>query len=464
MAVINIVLSVEARERGITNLHEESFKHKEGCALKLDKHGRYLQDYEITRNNGSKFMLREGIRDKTTGLHRYVMTTDYEPDIRNKKTMVLFSDGEGLNFSKMQTSPEYMRVLVDMPNALLGEKRLQEKREKAKSFGLENTAFIAHVAYDLVRGNYYKAYVCPDEDTLSMLKTFSNVTPKNVVEYSRSIERCRSVILDGTGFSKPEGDISLGRDMWASSRIGSRRKNQEDAVALFESSVADFKMAVVADGMGGGSYGERASRAVVKKLGNWFGRLDSSYYEDHDLFIEEMTDVVERINEEVRNDLQDANSGSTLTCAVTCRNKTVIANVGDSRAYLLGSTGLKQITRDDSYVDSLVAAGEVKKDDARFHKNSNIITNFIGNEGRQVLTYFVAKRGLPVLLVSDGVSDCLSESEIAIVSENTDIDKLSKILVDKALTTNSTARDELGSEYYKEILGGKDNASAAVIR
>ena len=277
-------------------------------------------------------------------------------------------------------------------------------------------------------------------------------------------EKCK--MFGGYEFQEIEGDAHVG-NMHASTRIGNVRENQEDAVLIMQHPdpvIDDFKMMVVADGMGGMSNGEVASSLIIKEMKAWFEKLDVDYYSYSKNLTEELRAAIQDVNRKMwkKNIDEYQESGSTIVVAVTCQNITIVANVGDSRAYIIENQGISQITDDDSPVYYLWKQGKIKeKDDIRFHKESNLITQFMGIDEEVVPQIAGVKRSIPVILCSDGVSDCLSDDEILSTAQVTDGNELAKALVMKALSTESKAREGLGAKYNKLIPAGKDNATVA---
>jgi len=276
-------------------------------------------------------------------------------------------------------------------------------------------------------------------------------------------ENCK--MIGGYEFAEIEGDAHVG-NMYASTRIGKVRENQEDAVLIMQHpEIDDFKMMVVADGMGGRGNGEIASSIIVKEMKKWFEELNVNYYSNPDVIEKGWGYIIKDISKMVYQETKGG--GSTLVAAITCKDKTVIANVGDSRAYKFENQRLEQITEDDSPVYHLWKKGKIKeKDDMRFHKRSNIIERYMGMDDIVPLITGI-ERSIPVILCSDGVTDCLSDDQISATILDTDVKELARALVNKALSTESKARKGLRTgfwgAYCNLIPAGKDNATVAVL-
>ena len=160
--------------------------------------------------------------------------------------------------------------------------------------------------------------------------------------------------------------------------------------------------------------------------------------------------------------------GTTLVCAIVGKDDTLIANIGDSRAYYTKNGKIEQISREDTYVQEELEKGKLpSKEATRFHKESNALTQCIGMPRKKLLDAHVTtinnKNYDMLLLFSDGVTDCLSDEDIAVVCRNTDKKELAKKIVDKAIRHDSIEPDELLDYTHLNlyISGGKDNTTAA---
>lgn len=269
-----------------------------------------------------------------------------------------------------------------------------------------------------------------------------------------------------------EGDIELGDELNASTDIGKARYNQEDAVLLIrDKNNPDFKMMVVADGMGGHSKGEVASDTIVENLKDWFTQLTDEQKACYETSVDELReDLLKQINESIIPSVKDKTSnrgGSTLVCAIVGKNDTMVLNVGDSRAYIAKDGELKQISREDTLTQENLERGKLpNKDIARFDPQSNMIIQSIGIDGGHLPEPYVVRLENDsydiLLLLSDGVTDCLSDEDLIAVCKNTDRRELAKRIVEKALRHDSILPEEQkGKGLLGYIPGGKDNATAA---
>ena len=215
---------------------------------------------------------------------------------------------------------------------------------------------------------------------------------------------------------------------------GPTRPHNEDAA------FATPRLAAVADGVGGHAAGEVASRMVIGALASlekaWIdGPLEVALARA----VEEGNDRIAFIAE-CRP--ETAGMGTTLT-AVALHGDYLVANIGDSRTYLLRDGELRRLTRDDSYLQELLDAGVVAPEAARAHPQRNLVTAALdGAPGRSAtVTRVRARAGDRLLLCSDGLSDVLEEAHIASLLSGPDAARAADSLVRAALEAG--ARDNV---------------------
>lgn len=285
---------------------------------------------------------------------------------------------------------------------------------------------------------------------------------------TQTINKCREDICRGVQIKKDSVDYSLGKTMFASSNKGLKRDKQEDSVLLLRHPKnRNFKILVIADGVGGYIGGGEASRYTIQSIIYWFESLKEKYYTDLKALSKMLDKKIKSINEEIF--AFGDGRGTTLVAAIVGKDETLIASVGDSRAYITKGNELIQVSRDDSVVQRYFERGYIKtKDDMRFHYDSNKVTQCIGmppiNNELNPNFYFLDNKDYDkIVLVSDGVSDCLSDKEIMAITTTTSREEIAKVLVNSALTTTSVRKqNERENCYYSKIPPGKDNTTAAV--
>lgn len=220
---------------------------------------------------------------------------------------------------------------------------------------------------------------------------------------------------------------TAGQDISFGSRtdIGYVRDHNEDSLIIIPPLFA------VADGMGGHEAGEIASEITVNTL----AELAPSH-----LDAEGLTAAVEAANYNVmkapRQGIGRDGMGTTLTAAMLEGERLLIAQVGDSRAYLLHKSHLQQITRDHSLMADLIEAGQITPEEARVHPNRSVITRAIGSDihMRPDIYELNVDAGDRILLCSDGLSSMISNNAIeSIMRRQSDAQHCADELVTAAL-------------------------------
>jgi protein phosphatase len=177
---------------------------------------------------------------------------------------------------------------------------------------------------------------------------------------------------------------------------------------------------MVADGMGGAAAGEIASAMAVDAVLDALGGADlSSAAADPDRFAAALRAVVESANERIHShavaNLAHRGMGTTATVAVTVGDTLYVAQVGDSRAYLVRDREARQLTKDQSLIQKLIDDGELTPEEAERSERRNIILQALGPEAlvRVDVTHQRLRRGDAVIVCTDGLSGLVSASEIA---------------------------------------------------
>ncbi|WP_281891815.1 PP2C family protein-serine/threonine phosphatase [Phytohabitans aurantiacus] len=190
------------------------------------------------------------------------------------------------------------------------------------------------------------------------------------------------------------------------SHVGLVRSNNED------SAFAGRRLLVIADGIGGLPAGELASDLIVKML----APLDDGPEPEHPLA--SLREAVEAANRQIR-ETADAEPGregmgSTVTSLLMASEQIALFHVGDSRAYLMRDGALSQLTKDDTYVQTLVDHGVLTPEEARAHPQRSVVTQAVqGDEFTPSGAILSPQAGDRYLLCSDGLSDYVSEEAIA---------------------------------------------------
>lgn len=200
---------------------------------------------------------------------------------------------------------------------------------------------------------------------------------------------------------------------FALTNMGVRRNTNQDYAYVSEQNVGNLpNILIVADGMGGHKAGEVASEQAVNAV---LESIKQNESKDKITIIEE---AISKANEKVLNmatsDEKFKGMGTTLVVATLENNVLYVANVGDSRLYLIDNDDIRQITRDHSLVQEMVSLGELDKESARTHARKNVITRAIGVNEKIIADFFEADitENTKILLCSDGLSNMVEDSQI----------------------------------------------------
>jgi len=224
------------------------------------------------------------------------------------------------------------------------------------------------------------------------------------------------------------------------SDVGRQRSVNEDDLVVSPPFFA------VADGMGGAKAGEVASKIAA---GTFEGEADSGEPPEAQL-ARILREANRRIYELALKDESHHGMGTTLTAAMVHGNEISFAHVGDSRAYVLRSGDLEQLTSDHSLVAELERSGQISPEAAEHHPQRSIITRALGPEPEvEVDTYTVTGRdGDLFLLCSDGLTSMISDQEVAsILRSSESLEEAADALVRAANQS-----------------GGKDNITVVLFR
>lgn len=255
----------------------------------------------------------------------------------------------------------------------------------------------------------------------------------------------------------PVGGIRLRGNALTST--GKVRENNEDHVFLW--GTERFALAIVADGMGGAVAGEEASRIAVQTIES--GLLDAVVDQREKAFSALPTDVLsDRLKDAIRaanaNIVQQSvemphlkGMGTTITMAIVRNAYAIVGHVGDSRAYLVDGhdASISQITMDHSFVEVMVAAGHITREEAEDHPMRNVLYRALGqsDEIDPEIYHSYLRTGDRLVLCSDGLTLHVKPEEIARISLSAvEPEVISRKLIDLA-----------------NERGGRDNVSVIVL-
>ena len=195
---------------------------------------------------------------------------------------------------------------------------------------------------------------------------------------------------------------------------GRRRPANEDAVRALE----DKNFYMLADGVGGNRSGEIASQSALDALEKFVRHNPPEWLTDKDEIFRYFRAAINYVNQFIikLSEVKASYAGMATTLCFAYINNGVmyVANIGDSRVYLVHNGAIKQVTEDHTYVNDLVKMGAITKAEAATHSRKNVITRAIGANANNEPDCFCVPvaDGDRVLLCSDGLYDELDDSTI----------------------------------------------------
>lgn len=242
---------------------------------------------------------------------------------------------------------------------------------------------------------------------------------------------------------------------YAITDIGRKRELNEDYIYTSGQSIGALpNLFIVADGMGGHKAGDYASMHTVDR----FVEVIRELGEEHgvqDAINEAVTAANAYIYQRSRENSNLSGMGTTLVLASCIGNEAIVANIGDSRLYLVNDA-MTQITRDHSLVEEMVTLGGIDREMARNHPDKNIITRAVGVKEKVAADFFEVDltKGDKLLLCSDGLTNMLRDEEIyQIIQDNKELEQAAKALVDAA--NENGGRDNI-AVVLVEPFGGQE--------
>ena len=207
--------------------------------------------------------------------------------------------------------------------------------------------------------------------------------------------------------------------------VGCLRDHNEDSLVVAP------PLFVVADGMGGHAAGEVASEIAVNVMAELAPKHPDA---------EALGRAVEEANRAIIRAAHEGvgreGMGTTVTATMLENERLIIAQVGDSRAYLLHHGKLQQLTRDHSLMADMIEAGQLTPEEARVHPNRSVITRALGSDPhvRPDLYEINVQTGDRLLVCSDGLSSMIRDPEIeAVLSRVRDPQRCAAQLVNEAI-------------------------------
>lgn len=196
--------------------------------------------------------------------------------------------------------------------------------------------------------------------------------------------------------------------------IGRKRKQNQDYVFTSEIPVGSLEnLFIVADGMGGHNAGDYASKYAI-------ATIVEEVEKSKDTVVAALEKAIKSANDHIRMKSREneelSGMGTTVVAATIKDDVMCVANVGDSRLYVINDE-IKQITVDHSLVEEMVRMGGIGREQARVHQDKNIITRAIGAEDEIKIDFFQVelKKGDFILMCSDGLTNMVEDEEIRMI-------------------------------------------------
>lgn len=216
--------------------------------------------------------------------------------------------------------------------------------------------------------------------------------------------------------------------------LGKVRNQNEDSIYISENPDTEFEYFIVADGMGGHNAGEIASQSAIKFFNEYIE--DSCDIKDSSDLLDAFVGALGYSNQKIFEMSQSSPSfrgmGTTFTAAAICGGKVYCVHIGDSRLYIYNKNGLRQITKDHSFVMEMVRLGKITMEEARVHPKRNMITKAVGIEKNMPADTIITplEKDSIILVCSDGLSSMVTDREIEkILKKKTGLDKKADMLV-----------------------------------
>lgn len=226
------------------------------------------------------------------------------------------------------------------------------------------------------------------------------------------------------------------------SDVGKKRSRNEDSFLVSD----EIQLYIVADGMGGHSGGEYASRLAVSTVEEVLLSMNSDpeatvisgVNSDETEFGDRLRYAIEvasqKIFDQALYDPDLKGMGTTITAVMVEGDQAFVANVGDSRVYLQRGAIIEQKTTDHSLVNEQIQAGLISEEDAKNHKLKNIITRSVGyqEEVEIDILKFTLEKGDKLILCSDGLTNLVDDAQIFETVSKNNIKTSCQNLVDMA--------------------------------
>lgn len=205
--------------------------------------------------------------------------------------------------------------------------------------------------------------------------------------------------------------------VFAKTDIGKERKINEDFYYISEPE-DKIKLFILADGMGGYNAGEVASKMAVETVKEYiykhFEKSKENKEKIENLIRESIEYANETIYKQAKNKKELSGMGTTLDVCLIYNSRLYIGHIGDSRVYRIRKEFMRRITKDHSYVQTLIEDGKITKEEAFNHPKKNMLTKALGCVEKvepDIYTKTFIKDDI-ILMSSDGLTNMIKEEEI----------------------------------------------------
>ena len=237
--------------------------------------------------------------------------------------------------------------------------------------------------------------------------------------------------------------------------VGRKRQINQDYVFASPKPQGNMpNLFIVADGMGGHNAGDYASKYTVDTI---VSEIKKSFEKNPTIIIKKAIQIANKgVRQKASEDTTLYGMGTTVVVATIIGRYLQVANVGDSRLYIVSPDEIKQITRDHSLVEEMVRMGGIDREAARTHPDKNIITRAIGVKELVLADFFEVRleKEDKILLCTDGLTNMLKDDEIHhIIESNKDVEAAARALI--AAANENGGRDNI-AVVLVEPFGGRE--------
>ena len=213
--------------------------------------------------------------------------------------------------------------------------------------------------------------------------------------------------------------------IFAKTDIGQERKINEDYYFISEAN-SKIKLYIIADGMGGYNAGEVASKMATESVKEYIYKHFEKSKESRESIVDMLNEAIKYANETVykksKSEKDLEGMGTTLDVCLIYNSKVYIAHIGDSRVYRIRKDFLRRITKDHSYVQTLIEDGKITKEEAYNHPKRNMLTKALGcmEEVEPDIYVKTFLKGDILIMTTDGLTNMVRENEMyEIIKEGT---------------------------------------------